>query len=256
MNKIKYLLLFNLTLFAIGFAEEKGTAPLTKEPEKKELMEIEAEKKEEWRTKPGLYAVFDLEWPDIEVKPNKEGQYPIKLARIVCQLFEKEAPKTVANFVGLASGEKEWKDTKTGDMIKKPFYDGLLIHRVVPNFAVQGGDPNSRPGEGDQTKIGMGGPGYTFEDEFHPNLRHDKPGRLSMSNSGANTNGSQFFIALVPMSYNDKKHSVFGQVIAGQNALNEISIVAVDAQTKRPIYDIVIKKVKIEKIVEKKIKRR
>ena len=133
---------------------------------------------------PGVYAHFD----------TTEGAFTIKL-------YDKEAPKTVANFVGLAEGTKEWKDPVTGEKKKTPFYDGVIFHRVINGFMIQGGD---RLGQG------TGGPGYQFGDEFHPSLHHDKAGILSMANAGPNTNGSQFFITLGPTPHLDRRHSVFG----------------------------------------------
>src|SRR5687768_13258249 len=112
------------------------------------------------------------------------------------RLFDAEVPNTVANFVGLAEGTKEWTDPKTGQKVTRPYYDGLIFHRVIDGFMIQGGDPLG---------TGTGGPGYKFADEFHPKLRHNKPGVLSMANAGAHTNGSQFFITLVPTPWLDNK---------------------------------------------------
>src|SRR5262247_1437023 len=113
---------------------------------------------------------------------TSEGPFTVRL-------FDEQAPNTVANFVGLAEGTKEFTDPKTGQKTKRPFYDGLIFHRVIDGFMIQGGDPLG---------TGTGGPGYTFADEFHPKLRHSKAGILSMANRGPNTNGGQFFITLVP----------------------------------------------------------
>ena len=122
---------------------------------------------------------------------------------ITCTLFPGQAPLTVANFIGLATGTKDWKDPKTGKMVKGvPLYNGTIFHRVIPNFMIQGGDPAG---------IGSGGPGYSFRDEFSPSLTFDQPGRLAMANSGPNTNGSQFFITEVPTPPLNGKHTIFGQ---------------------------------------------
>ena len=139
---------------------------------------------------------------------------------IYADLFAVEAPKTVTNFVTLA---------------KKGFYDGLIFHRVIPNFMIQTGDP---------TGTGRGGPGYTFADEFSPNLRHDKPGALSMANSGPNTNGSQFFITQVPTPWLDRRHSVFGQVTQGIEIVNDIANTPRDGGDK-PMEPIQMKKVTV-----------
>jgi peptidyl-prolyl cis-trans isomerase A (cyclophilin A) len=153
------------------------------------------------------------------------------------QLFNDKAPKTVANFVGLAEGTKEWTDPKTGEKVKKPLYDGLIFHRVIPNFMIQGGDPLGN---------GTGGPGFRFEDEFHSDLRHSKAGILSMANAGPNTNGSQFFITVAATPHLDRRHSVFGEVIEGMDIVFAISKVKTDAGD-RPTTPVVIKSVKIEK---------
>jgi cyclophilin family peptidyl-prolyl cis-trans isomerase len=132
---------------------------------------------------------------------------------IVLRLFYKEVPITVANFVGLAEGTHAWTDAKGQTQTGKPFYNGLTFHRVVPEFVIQGGDPN-----GD----GSGGPGYVFVDELDPKLRHDKPGILSMANAGPNTNGSQFFITLGPAPWLDGRHAVFGEVVQGIDVTQKI----------------------------------
>jgi peptidyl-prolyl cis-trans isomerase A (cyclophilin A) len=156
---------------------------------------------------------------------------------IVVRLFEDKAPKTVANFVGLATGSREWTDAKTGEKAKRPLYNGTIFHRVIPGFMIQGGDPLGN---------GTGGPGYRFEDEFHPDLRHDKAGILSMANAGPNTNGSQFFITQKATPWLDGKHSVFGEVVKGQEIVDAIASVPRDPRD-RPIKEVVIKEVAISR---------
>src|SRR3954471_5676885 len=125
------------------------------------------------------------------------------MGRITCQFFQKEAPKTVANFIALAQGTRDWTDPSTKKVMHhKPLYDGTIFHRVIPDFMIQGGDP---------TGTGMGDPGYSFEDEFNPDLNFDVPGRLAMANSGPNTNGSQFFITEGPTEHLNQHHTIFGQ---------------------------------------------
>jgi len=168
------------------------------------------------------------------------GTYAIfetSLGNIVCRLFDKEAPKTVENFIGLAEGRKEFRDPISGKKEKRAYYDGLTFHRVIPQFMIQGGCP-----QGD----GRGGPGYNFADEFHPSLRHNKPGKLSMANAGPNTNGSQFFITVAPTPHLDNRHSIFGEVVEGQDIAVKISETSRDAMD-RPRVPVTMK-VRIERV--------
>lgn len=155
---------------------------------------------------------------------------------ITCVLFGKEAPRTVENFVGLAQGTIEWTDPKTIEKVKKPLYDGVVFHRVIPGFMVQGGDPLGS---------GIGGPGYQFEDEFVPSLVFDQPGILAMANSGPNTNGSQFFITLAPTPWLNGHHTIFGQVTGGQDVVEKIALVKRDGRDK-PIEPVIIQKITIK----------
>ena len=154
------------------------------------------------------------------------------------QLFENEAPKTVANFAGLADGTKEWTDPRTGKKSKTPLYNGTIFHRVIDGFMIQGGDPLGQ---------GTGGPGYTFADEFSPKLRHDRPGLLSMANRGPNTNGGQFFITLAPTPWLDNKHSIFGEIVEGMDVVKKIGGTQTSKPGDRPVKPITIQSVTIEK---------
>ena len=159
-----------------------------------------------------------------------EGTFKVKL-------YDDRAPKTVANFVGLAEGTKEWTDPKSRQKVTRPFYDGLTFHRVIEGFMIQGGCPMGN---------GMGGPGYQFADEFGPGLRHDRDGLLSMANAGPNTNGSQFFITLAPTPWLDNKHAIFGEVIEGIDVVRSIGRVRTGPQD-RPAKEIKVESVTIEK---------
>jgi len=165
------------------------------------------------------------------------AHFKTTLGDFTVELFEDKAPKTVANFANLADGSKEWKHPKTGESHKKPFYDGLVFHRIIEGFMIQGGDPLGQ---------GFGGPGYQFEDEFHPDLRHDRAGILSMANAGPNSNGSQFFITLAPTPHLDRKHSVFGRVVDGLDVVEKIGRVQTD-RNDRPATPVVMNKVTIER---------
>jgi peptidyl-prolyl cis-trans isomerase A (cyclophilin A) len=161
---------------------------------------------------------------------TSEGNFTIRL-------FDKEAPNTVANFVGLAEGTKEWTDPRTNQKTSQPYYDGIIFHRVIDGFMIQGGDPLGQ---------GFGGPGYKFADEFHPSLRHTKAGMLSMANAGPNTNGGQFFITLGPTPHLDNKHSIFGEVESGMDVVRKIGSTQTGPRD-RPVKDVVIQSVKIER---------
>src|SRR5438876_11494720 len=162
---------------------------------------------------------------------TSEGNFTVRL-------FDAETPNTVANFVGLAEGTKEWTDPRSGKKVKQPYYNGTVFHRVIADFMIQGGDPLGQ---------GTGGPGYTFADEFHPKLRHAKAGILSMANRGPNTNGGQFFITLDPTPWLDNKHSVFGEVTEGMDVVKKIGSTPTRKAGHRPVKPITIQSVTIEK---------
>lgn len=157
---------------------------------------------------------------------------------IICKLFDRLAPATVDNFIGLAEGTRAFKDLNTGREVKRPYYDGTLFHRVIPNFMIQGGDP---------TGTGRGGPGYQIKGEIRGSLRFDRPGRLAMANAGSpDTAGSQFFITHGPKSYLDGGYTIFGQVMKGQEVVNAIG--RVQTRSDRPVFDVVLEKLTIERV--------
>jgi peptidyl-prolyl cis-trans isomerase A (cyclophilin A) len=171
---------------------------------------------------PGTYATFD----------TSEGA-------ILCRLFEKDAPKTVQNFTELAEGKREWTHPLTRKKSKDRLYDGTVFHRVIPDFMIQGGDPAGN---------GTGGPGYMFEDETKGSAhRFDKPGKLAMANAGPNTNGSQFFITLAPTEWLTGKHTIFGEVVEGQDVVEKIVSVP-RGRNDRPNKDVKVESVVIERV--------
>ena len=188
-----------------------------------------------------------MNFPPIQVPGS--GQLYARLltteGTIVVLLHEQLVPKTVANFVGLATGAIEWREPLSGQPMKHvPLYDGVRFHRVIPKFMVQCGDPLSRSTDPRaRARWGMGGPGYQFDDEFHPALQHDKPGVMSMANAGPGTNGSQWFITEGPTPHLNNKHTVFGQVVAGAELIAKIA--RVPCEGSRPIQDVVLQKVEI-----------
>jgi len=165
-----------------------------------------------------MFAIFETNKGNIKIK-----------------LFADKAPKTVENFVGLAEGTKKFTDPKTGKETTRAFYDGLIFHRVIPNFMIQGGCPLG---------TGTGDPGYRFADEFDKSLSHDRPGKLSMANAGPGTNGSQFFITVAATPWLDGKHTIFGEVVEGYENVEAISKVKTGMNDK-PAEAIVLKHVKI-----------
>ncbi|MGH9415875.1 MAG: peptidylprolyl isomerase [Terriglobales bacterium] len=172
------------------------------------------------------------------LSPGLYAHFSTTLGDFTARLFEAEAPQTVANFTGLAEGSKEFTDPKSGGKAKRRFYDGLVFHRVIPDFMIQGGDPLG---------TGTGGPGYRFADEFHPSLSHKEPGMLSMANAGPGTNGSQFFITVTPTAWLDRKHSIFGQVVEGYDVVAKIAQTPRDARD-RPRTPVTIEQVRIERV--------
>lgn len=170
----------------------------------------------------GTYAIFN----------TTEG-------KITIRLFEADAPITVKNFIELAEGSKEWSHPTTHEKSTKKLYDGTIFHRVIPDFMIQGGDPAG---------TGMGGPGYRFQDETKGSAhRFDKAGKLAMANSGPNTNGCQFFVTVAPTPWLTGNHTIFGEVVEGQDVADKISLVARSRQDK-PNKDVVLESVVIERV--------
>jgi len=160
---------------------------------------------------------------------------------IKVNLYGNHAPKTVENFEGLATGTIEWRDPRTGETkTNTPLYNGVIFHRIIENFMIQGGDP---------TGTGMGGPGYQFKDEIHPELNFNEPYKLAMANAGPGTNGSQFFITVAPTTWLYGRHTVFGDVTdeTSRKVVDKLGSVAT-GQQDRPLDDVVIESITIEKV--------
>ncbi len=181
--------------------------------------------------------------PAAPAKPERApGLYATmvtSMGPIVMVLYEDKAPITVKNFIDLQKGRKSWRDQKTGQMVRRPLYTGLTFHRVIPGFMIQGGDP-----KGD----GTGSPGFTIKDEFNPSLEFDRPGRLAMANTGAPNSGDcQFFITTVPTPHLNRAHTIFGQVVEGQDVVFKISQVKRNSDNK-PLTPVVIKSLTFERV--------
>lgn len=185
-------------------------------------------------------ALPDGPQPNVAVQVQPNGPHVVmdtSMGRITCQFFQKQAPNAVANFIGLAEGTKTYTDPRTGKKVHgKPYYDNTTFHRVIPEFMIQGGDPSG---------TGMGDPGYSFDDEFDPNLNFDVPGRLAMANSGPNTNGSQFFVTELPQPSLDQHYTIFGQCDEPSvNVVKTIARVQTDSNDK-PLVPVILEKVTI-----------
>jgi peptidyl-prolyl cis-trans isomerase A (cyclophilin A) len=195
--------------------QDAGVEPQLAQPKERITMGM----MDEARAGKDLFATFD----------TTEGMFTVKL-------FSKDAPKTVENFVGLATGEREWTDPNSGEKSKRPLYDGTIFHRCIADFMIQGGDP---------TGTGRGGPGYRFEDEFQGPHKFDRPGLLAMANAGPNTNGSQIFITVAPTPHLTKRHTIFGEVVSGQNVVNKVANDIPKGAGDRPVKDVKVNKLTI-----------
>lgn len=172
--------------------------------------------------------------------PGTYATFQTSQGKIVCRLFEKEAPKTVANFIELAEGNREWTHPTNNKKSKDKLFDGTVFHRVIPKFMIQGGDPAG---------TGFGGPGYKFEDETKGSAHSfNKSGKLAMANSGPNTNGSQFFITVAATPWLTGNHTIFGEVVEGQDIVDKISELDRDRSDK-PRTPVVLESVTIERVV-------
>ncbi|HZD48211.1 MAG TPA: peptidylprolyl isomerase [Silvibacterium sp.] len=225
-----FLLLFSLALIDFGFAQQ-STPPASPPPASSPAPSSPVPSNQDLPDAPGTQTT---------ASPQPTGPtavFDTSMGRITCKLFSKEAPETVANFIGLAEGTKDWTNPGTKQkMHGVPLYNGTKFHRVIPDFMIQGGDPLGK---------GMGDPGYYFKDEDYPGLNFDVPGRLAMANSGPNTNGSQFFITEVPEPSLDQKYNIFGQCDES-GILVVKSIARVERNSvDTPVEPVILKKVTI-----------
>ncbi len=221
MSKV-IVFLMPFVLAAAGCAGRTDTAAEVPQPaeEKEEIVEYEE------KLESGTYAIIDI---------THGGE---ELGRVTLKLYGDKTPETVNNFTSLAEGEKEFTDPSTGETDTRPFYDGLIFHRVIRDFMIQGGDPLG---------TGTGGPGYTFDCEIVPGLEFDRPGLLAMANAGPNTNGSQFFITVAETPWLTGRHTIFGEVLEGMDIIEDISRVRT-GPGDRPVDDVVMEKVKIRRV--------
>jgi len=183
--------------------------------------------------------IFQEEFANMTQTPGTYATFQTSQGKIVCRLYEKEAPKTVANFIDLAEGKREWTHPTNKKKSKDKLFDGTIFHRVIPKFMIQGGDPAG---------TGFGGPGYKFEDETKGSPHSfNAPGKLAMANSGPNTNGSQFFITVAATPWLTGNHTIFGEVVEGQEIVNKISEVDRDRSDK-PRVPVVLESVTIDRV--------
>ena len=247
MNKVVFL--GGCGVVIAGLIGCGSTQPVTQEEEpvvvNDQVDEQEVEEEVDFPNPPVAEGAFRAKIPPSSVDVQRfttdlgEGTLRAKLTtskgEITCELFEETAPVTVANFVGLARGLKAWTMPESGEaMLETPLYNGVLCHRVIPNFMIQCGDPSG---------TGMGNPGYTIPDEFASGLKHDKPGLLSMANAGPGTGGSQFFVTEVPTPHLNNRHTIFGQC---EEVETVKKIARVDrAAQDRPVNDVVIEKIEV-----------
>jgi peptidyl-prolyl cis-trans isomerase A (cyclophilin A) len=238
IQKVLWIYIMAFALVAFSFhseAQEKTAENSSKETAEKPATKSAEESKKKTNEKGTVAEKSKKGSKDKKKDKQMLAEFETNQGTFKVKLFNDKTPVTVENFVSLAEGTKEWKDPKTGEMVKKPFYDGLTFHRVIKNFMIQGGDP-----KGD----GTGGPGLKeFKDEFAPGLTHKK-GVLSMANRGPNTNGSQFFITVGEPKHLDGKHTIFGEVVEGLDVVDKIATVPT-GPSDRPVEPVVIKKLKI-----------
>lgn len=226
IKKVFWIYLFAFLLAAFSFRADAAETKKTEETKQSETKKsakaskaTDTEKAAAKKKGPPMFAMFE----------TTKGNFKVKF-------FADKAPKTVETFASLAEGTREWTDPKTGEKVKKPFYDGLTFHRVIKDFMIQGGCPLG---------TGTGGPGFRFEDEFPAGApKHTKPGILSMANAGPNTNGSQFFVTTVATPWLDGRHTVFGEVVEGMDVVHAIEN-SKTGPMDRPAETVTIKHVQI-----------